>query len=106
MLSLPTLSITPSVSTINLHKSSSVCALFKKEIEDFLFFAHQLIASFKSTLEEIKESDLLLHIVDATNADLGNYLRAVEEVLTEIGAINKKTVLVFNKIDLLDRVAL
>lgn len=89
-----------------LNRGQKGTVLFSDTVGFINKLPHQLIASFKSTLEEIKESDLLLHIVDPTNTDLGNHLRAVEEVLTEIGAINKRTILVFNKIDLLDRLAL
>lgn len=64
---------------------------------------HQLIASFKSTLEEVKRSDLLLLIVDVCNTDFENNIYSVKEVLKEIGVWQKPVLLVFNKIDKLSR---
>lgn len=62
---------------------------------------HQLIDAFRSTLEEVTNSSLILHVVDASDPDpKGQYL-AVREVLAEIGADNILEILVFNKIDLL-----
>ena len=63
---------------------------------------HNLIESFKSTLDEVREADILLHVVDATSRTLDEYMTVVEETLDEIGIRNKKTVLVFNKIDRVD----
>jgi GTP-binding protein HflX len=60
---------------------------------------HQLIASFKSTLEEVKRSDLLLLIADISKPDFENNIYSVKEVLKEIDAGQKPTMLVFNKID-------
>lgn len=63
---------------------------------------HQLIASFKSTLEEVKRSDLLLLIADINKPDFENNILSVKEVLKEIDADKKPVLLVFNKIDKLD----
>jgi GTP-binding protein HflX len=60
---------------------------------------HQLIASFKSTLEEVRKSDLLLLLVDISSPYYENNIRSVRKVLKEIGVWNKPVVLVFNKID-------
>jgi len=60
---------------------------------------HGLIESFKSTLDEIKESDVIIHVVDISNPDFEEHIQVVRQTLSEIGAINKKSVLVFNKID-------
>lgn len=60
---------------------------------------HQLIASFKSTLEEVKRTDLLLLVVDISNTDFENNIYSVKEVLKEIGVWQKPVVLIFNKID-------
>ncbi|NQT66427.1 MAG: GTPase HflX [Actinobacteria bacterium] len=60
---------------------------------------HQLIASFKSTLEEVKRTDLLLLVVDINNTNFENNIYSVKEVLKEIGVWQKPVVLVFNKID-------
>lgn len=60
---------------------------------------HMLIESFKSTLEEARESDLLLHIVDISHPQYEEQIEVVNKILNEIGADGKRTILVFNKID-------
>ena len=60
---------------------------------------HHLIESFKSTLDEVRESDLLLHVVDISHPNFEEQLQTVNETLTELGASDKPTILVFNKID-------
>jgi len=60
---------------------------------------HDLVASFRSTLEEAAEADLLLHVVDAADPALADQLAVTREVLTEIGAHEVPTWLVLNKID-------
>ena len=60
---------------------------------------HQLVEAFKSTLEIVAESDLLVHVVDASSADPDAQIAAVREVLEEIGAGDVPELLVFNKID-------
>ena len=60
---------------------------------------HQLVESFKSTLDETRESDLLVHVIDVSHPQFEDHLRVVEETLTEIGAGTQRTMLVFNKID-------
>ena len=62
---------------------------------------HQLVESFKATLEEVVEADLLMHIVDAANPAAAEQIAAVNEVLKEIQADDKPTLMVFNKTDLL-----
>ncbi len=60
---------------------------------------HQLVESFKSTLDETRESDLLIHVVDISHPQFEDQIRTVEATLAEIGAKDKPTILVFNKID-------
>jgi GTPase len=67
---------------------------------------HHLVASFRATLEETKEADVLLHIVDASHPAWDEQQHVVEQVLEELGAVDRPTVLVFNKIDLLEHDAL
>ena len=62
---------------------------------------HQLVESFKATLEEVVEADLLMHVVDAANPAAAEQVAAVNEVLKEIQADDKPTLMVFNKTDLL-----
>jgi GTP-binding protein HflX len=65
---------------------------------------HQLVDSFRSTLEEAKDADLILHVVDGSDADPQAQLSAVREVLKEIGADNVPELVVVNKIDDADTV--
>ncbi|MBI4712065.1 MAG: GTPase HflX [Planctomycetes bacterium] len=63
---------------------------------------HNLVSSFHATLEEVRQADLLLHVVDAASADAANQIRAVNEVLKELDCADKRTLIVFNKIDKAD----
>lgn len=60
----------------------------------------QLVESFKSTLDEVREADLLLHVVDISHANFEAHIEAVNQILAEIHSIDKPTIMVFNKIDL------
>ena len=60
---------------------------------------HHLIESFKSTLDEVRESDLLLHVVDIAHPQHEDQIRTVNSTLKELGVIDKPTLMVFNKID-------
>jgi len=60
---------------------------------------HQLIEAFKSTLEEVRRADLLLHVVDGTNPEVEEQIAIVDRVLDEIGAGETPTILAWNKID-------
>ncbi len=62
---------------------------------------HQLIDAFKATLDEVTDSDLLLHVVDASSPDIENQIGSVYAVLEEIGAAQKPVITVFNKTDLI-----
>ncbi|TVZ08065.1 GTP-binding protein HflX [Cellulophaga sp. RHA_52] len=59
----------------------------------------QLVESFKSTLDEVREADLLLHIVDISHPNFEDHIASVHKILEEIKADDKKTIIVFNKID-------
>jgi GTP-binding protein HflX len=59
----------------------------------------QLVESFKSTLDEVREADLLLHVVDISHPNFEDQIRVVRETLADIGAGNKPVFMVFNKID-------
>ncbi len=59
----------------------------------------QLVESFKSTLDEVREADLLLHVVDISHASFEHHIDSVNRVLEEIGSADKPTIMVFNKID-------
>ena len=63
---------------------------------------HHLVASFKATLEEVVEADLLLHVVDVAHPEVESQIDAVDEVLKELDAFERPTLMVFNKVDLLE----
>lgn len=60
---------------------------------------HQLIESFKSTLDEVREADLLLHIIDISHPTFEDQLNIVNETLADIKSIDKPTIIIFNKTD-------
>ncbi|MAO71452.1 MAG: GTPase HflX [Flavobacteriales bacterium] len=60
---------------------------------------HQLVESFKSTLDEVRESDLLLHVVDISNNSFEDHIQVVEKTIAEIGSSHIPSLIVFNKID-------
>ena len=63
---------------------------------------HDLVEAFKATLEEVQYADLILHVIDATNSSYELQKKTTESVLKELGADDKHTILVYNKIDRLD----
>jgi GTP-binding protein HflX len=65
---------------------------------------HQLVEAFRSTLEEIAESDLILHVVDASHPDPGSQIETVRKVIGDVDAGNIPELIVFNKADLVDEV--
>ena len=60
---------------------------------------HHLVASFRSTLEETVQADLLLHVVDASYENYGEHIATVERVLEDLGIVDRPSLLIFNKID-------
>lgn len=60
---------------------------------------HHLVASFRSTLEEVREADILLHVVDVSNHQFHEQMETVNQVLKELDATNEATIIVFNKVD-------
>ena len=60
---------------------------------------HQLVEAFKSTLDEVREADILMHVVDISHPNFEEHIRVVEETLKDIKAIDKPIFVVFNKID-------
>jgi GTP-binding protein HflX len=95
------------------HTLDPTTRVFRHEGRDYLVtdtvgfirkLPHQLVEAFKATLEETVNADLILHVADASmpEAELDGMMRAVDEVLDEIGAGDKPTLLVLNKIDELE----
>jgi GTP-binding protein HflX len=60
---------------------------------------HTLIESFKSTLDEVKEADILLHVVDVSHPQFENQIKVVKQTLEELGVTDKPTLMVYNKAD-------
>lgn len=60
---------------------------------------HDLIESFKSTLDEAKESDIIVHVVDASHDSFHDHIRVVDETLAELGVVKQPRLMVFNKMD-------
>ena len=60
---------------------------------------HDLVESFKSTLDEVRESDLLVHIVDVSHPNFEEQIKVVDETLRELGSSEKPLIIIFNKID-------
>ncbi len=60
---------------------------------------HSLVESFKSTLDEVRESDILLHVVDISHPEFEDQIQTVTQTLSEIGAGDKSVIMVFNKVD-------
>ena len=60
---------------------------------------HGLVESFKSTLDEVRESDILIHVVDISHPEFEDQIKTVNETLAEIGAADKPIIMAFNKID-------
>lgn len=60
---------------------------------------HDLVESFKSTLDEVRESDLLLHVVDISHKGFEEQIKVVNETLRELNSFNKPNIIIFNKID-------
>ena len=59
----------------------------------------QLVESFKSTLDEVREADLLLHVVDISHSNFEEHIKSVNQILDDIDSKGKPTIMVFNKID-------
>lgn len=78
-------------------------ALFSDTVGFIQKLPTQLVAAFRSTLEEVNEADLLLHVVDISHANMEEQMAAVEEILDDLGAADKPIVVALNKIDRLDR---
>lgn len=60
---------------------------------------HQLVESFKSTLDEVREADILVHVVDISHPNFEEQIEIVNQTLSDIGCLEKPTLMVFNKID-------
>jgi GTP-binding protein HflX len=85
--------------TRRLHLPTNQDVLLTDTVGFIRKLPHNLVESFKATLEEVVQADLLLHVVDASHPLAEEQIHSVNTVLDEIGAHNKPTLMVFNKID-------
>ncbi|MEE2618689.1 MAG: GTPase HflX [Candidatus Poribacteria bacterium] len=90
----------PTTRTVELPKNQKV--LVTDTVGFIKKLPHQLVAAFKATLEEVAESNFLLHIVDASHPQIDLHIQTVNSVLQEIGASNVPSLVVFNKTDQVD----
>lgn len=81
--------------------NTSVSILMTDTVGFIKKLPHHLVASFKSTLEEVTEADILLHLVDIANPYFEDQINVVQETLEDLGAGDTPTIMVFNKIDIL-----
>jgi GTP-binding protein HflX len=85
-----------------VHLSDSHDALLTDTVGFIRRLPHHLIASFRATLEEVCQANMLLHVVDVSEPRAQGQILAVEAVLKELGALDRVTMMVFNKIDKLE----
>jgi GTP-binding protein HflX len=95
----PYLFATLDSNTKPLALTNHITALLTDTVGFIRNLPHELVASFRSTLSEIRNADLILHVVDASENDVDNKIEAVETTLAEIECDKKPTLIVFNKID-------
>jgi len=89
-------------STVRKYEVGNHEALLSDTVGFIRKLPHDLIASFKSTLDEVRECDILLHVVDAASMMVQDYIDVVEETLEDMDVNGKKSLIVFNKIDAID----
>lgn len=89
-------------STVRRHSLSNHEILLSDTVGFIRKLPHNLIESFKSTLDEVREADILLHVVDGSSKMSQEYIEVVDTTLEELKATNKRTLLVLNKVDKMD----
>lgn len=89
-------------STVRKYKVDNHDALLSDTVGFIRKLPHDLIASFKSTLDEVRECDIVVHVVDASSPMVQDYIDVVEDTLEDMNVNGKKNLLVFNKIDAID----
>lgn len=90
-------------STVRRHDLENHEILLSDTVGFIRKLPHNLVESFKSTLDEVREADILLHVVDGSSSMAHEYIDVVERTLEEIKATNKRTLLVLNKVDKMDQ---
>ena len=92
----------PTTRKMELPSGKSV--LFTDTVGFIRKLPHHLVKAFKSTLDEVRLSDILLIVSDATDPEASEHLKVTEEIIDELGASNKPVIYVYNKCDMLDNV--
>ena len=85
-----------------VHLDINKVALLSDTVGFIRKLPHKLIESFKSTLDEVRESNVLVHVVDAAHPRFEDHIQIVNKTLKELGALDKPTLMVFNKVDALE----
>ncbi len=88
--------------TVRRYETAGTTFLLSDTVGFIRKLPHGLVESFKSTLDEIREADLLLHVVDAGSDQARDHIRVVRDTLKEIGADDKPEILIFNQVDKID----
>jgi GTP-binding protein HflX len=81
---------------------SSTSAMFTDTVGFIRKLPHHLVASFKSTLEEVVEADILLHVIDLSHPQMEEQIEVVKSTIADLGAANKTVIYVFNKVDAIE----
>lgn len=89
-------------STVRRHQLRSHEILLSDTVGFIRKLPHHLVQSFKSTLDEVREADLLIHLVDGSSSMVHEYIEVVQQTLKELKSNKKQTLLVFNKVDCMD----
>ena len=89
-------------STVRRHQLKSQEILLSDTVGFIRKLPHHLVQSFKSTLDEVREADLLIHLVDGSSKMVHEYIEVVQQTLKELKSNKKQTLLVFNKVDRID----
>ncbi len=86
-------------STVRRHQLNNHEILLSDTVGFIRKLPHHLVESFKSTLDEVREADLLLHVVDGSSPMVHEYIEVVDETLKELKATKQDRILIFNKVD-------
>lgn len=89
-------------STVRRHELENHTILLSDTVGFIRKLPHNLVESFKSTLDEVREADVLLHVIDGSSKMANEYIEVVDSTLKELEATNKRTILVLNKVDRMD----
>ncbi len=89
-------------STVRRHQLRTHEILLSDTVGFIRKLPHHLVQSFKSTLDEVREANLLIHLVDGSSTMVHEYIEVVQQTLKELKSNNKQTLLVFNKVDRMD----